>query len=210
MFTGIIQAKGTVVAARAHAQEKRLGIEIAGLPAPVPGIGDSLSVNGVCLTVTGIRKTNFSFDVSSETLNRSLIDSWGSGDVVNIEKALTLTTPLGGHLVSGHVDGIGTVTDLHASGLCQRMRVSIDNNLGMFIACKGSVAIDGISLTVNQVKDSRDMTVFDMMLVPHTLQQTTLGTLAVGDSVHVEIDQIARYVQRLGQFASDQAKLAED
>jgi len=200
MFTGIIQARGTIVSCCSNHHGKRLDIEIVGMPLPIPEIGDSVAVSGICLTVVQIDSNQFSFDVSSETLSRTLIDAWRHGDRVNIEKALTLSTPLGGHLVSGHVDGIGTMLSFEESGSYRHMRFRIGRDIAKFMAQKGSVAVDGISLTVNSIVDDVQWTEFDLMVVPHTLRQTTLGKLSSGDSVHIEVDQIARYIHRLGSF----------
>lgn len=200
MFTGIIQAVGILESSSQHESGRRLCIDIGELPAPFPGIGDSVSVSGACLTVTELDGKRATFDVSTETLDRCLVGNWIPGQAVNLEKALTLQTPLGGHLVSGHVDGIGSVSKIRSDGPFTEMGFRIDTELGMFVARKGSIAIDGVSLTVNGLEDSKDGTRFDLMLVPHTLEQTTLGSLAVGDAVHVEVDQVARYVQRLGKF----------
>ncbi len=203
MFTGIIQAKGAIVSCCNHDYGKRLGIEIVDMPLPIPEIGDSVAVSGVCLTVVENDNSKFSFDVSSETLSRTLIGTWQHGNQVNIEKALTLSTPLGGHLVSGHVDGIGTMLSFEETGSYRYMKFRAGRELARFLAQKGSVAIDGISLTVNSITDNIQWTEFDLMLVPHTLKQTTLGGLSRGDSVHIEVDQIARYIHRLGSFNTD-------
>ena len=203
MFTGIIQAKGSISSSYNHEFGKRLSIEIGDMPLPIPQIGDSVAASGVCLTVVDIDSHKFSFDVSSETLSRTLIDTWQHGDWVNIEKALTLSTPLGGHLVSGHVDGIGTMLSFKEAGSYRHMKFRIGKELAKFLAQKGSVAVDGISLTVNSIVDDVQWTEFDLMLVPHTLQKTTLGELSIGDSVHIEVDQIARYTHRLDSFKSD-------
>lgn len=203
MFTGIIQAKGVVDSCHDHNRSRRLCIEIPDIPEPIPELGDSLAVSGMCLTVVKVDHCKFSFDVSSETLARCLVGQWAPGHVVNIEKALTLSTPLGGHLVSGHVDGIGKIVDIQDTGAYRQVQFSIESQLGMFIAHKGSLAVDGVSLTINQLADRQDTTLFDLMLVPHTLRQTTLGHLSIGEHVHIEVDQIARYVQRLGQYLND-------
>ncbi|MCY4273789.1 MAG: riboflavin synthase, partial [Gammaproteobacteria bacterium] len=174
MFTGIIQTKGIVVSCDDHDYGKRLDIEIVDMPLPIPQIGDSIAVNGTCLTVIEINNSTFRFDVSSETLHRTLIHAWRCGDRVNIEKALTLSTPLGGHLVSGHIDGIGTILFFEDTGSYRRMRIRVDKEFAKFLAHKGSVTIDGISLTVNSIFDDLQWTEFDLMLVPHTVEQTTL------------------------------------
>jgi len=203
MFTGIIQTKGIVVSCDDHDYGKRLDIEIVDMPLPIPQIGDSIAVNGTCLTVIEINNSTFRFDVSSETLHRTLIHAWRCGDRVNIEKALTLSTPLGGHLVSGHIDGIGTILFFEDTGSYRRMRIRVDKEFAKFLAHKGSVTIDGISLTVNSIFDDLQWTEFDLMLVPHTVEQTTLGELSIGDSVHIEVDQIARYIHRMESLKTD-------
>ncbi len=160
-------------------------------------IGDSIAVNGVCLTATHVEGKVVRFDVSKETLNTCIISGWAPGVSVNLERALTLSTPLGGHLVSGHVDGVVEVccrTDYDEYvELCFR----VDRALGKLIAVKGSVAIEGVSLTVNTVVDRDQASEFTVMLVPHTLEQTTLGTFSEGMFAHLEVDPVARYLDRL-------------
>ncbi len=203
MFTGIVQTQATITSCDCHELGRRLVIDIAEMPSPIPEIGDSVAVNGACLTVVEINRTKYSFDVSSETLSRTLVGKWVSGDRVNIEKALTLTAPLGGHLVSGHVDGVGTLVFSEETGSYRTMRFRIARELAIFLSEKGSIAIDGVSLTINSIADDREWTEFNLMLVPHTLMQTTLGELAIGDSVHIEVDQIARYIHRMNNFNAD-------
>ena len=203
MFTGIVQTQATITSCVCHELGRRLVIDIAEMPSPIPEIGDSVAVNGACLTVVEINRTKYSFDVSSETLSRTLVGKWVSGDRVNIEKALTLTAPLGGHLVSGHVDGVGTLVFSEETGSYRTMRFRIARELAIFLSEKGSIAIDGVSLTINSIADDREWTEFNLMLVPHTLMQTTLGELAIGDSVHIEVDQIARYIHRMNNFNAD-------
>ncbi len=203
MFTGIVQTQATITSCDCHELGRRLVIDIAEMPSPIPEIGDSVAVNGACLTVVEINRAKYSFDVSSETLSRTLVGKWVSGDRVNIEKALTLTAPLGGHLVSGHVDGVGTLVFSEETGSYRTMRFRIARELAIFLSEKGSIAIDGVSLTINSIADDRKWTEFNLMLVPHTLMQTTLGELAIGDSVHIEVDQIARYIHRMNNFNAD-------
>ena len=197
MFTGIVEALGTITN---HVQKSDgLAISVA-LPSSCsenPAIGDSVSVNGICLTVTSIDQSIARFDVSSETINKCLIGEWQVNKRVNLERALTLQTPIGGHLVSGHVDGIGTLLQRKDEKDSSWMQFSTSRDIGRFIAMKGSVAIDGVSLTSNQVFDEVAKTIFEVAIIPHTLKVTTLGNLMANDSVHLEIDLIARYLQRM-------------
>ncbi len=203
MFTGIIECVGSLEETGNIRTGRRLVIEIGQLPGVFPQPGDSVAVNGVCLTVTNIDRTAAAFDISRETLSCSLISEWEIGDRVNIERALTLQTPLGGHLVSGHVDGFARVVSRKDEEGFVEIAFMLPADLGKFMATKGSVAIDGVSLTVNQVTDYAENTRIEVMLVPHTLGHTTLGSLSPDRLVHVEVDQIARYICRLDQFQAD-------
>ena len=158
-------------------------------------LGDSIAVNGVCLTAVELGVDYFYADVSNETLTRTTLKEAKIGTPVNLELALTPTTRLGGHIVSGHVDGIGTVLEKKADARSVRFRFKAPDNLAKYIAEKGSMCIDGISLTVNEV----DGAVFGVNIVPHTLQETTLGQTEVGDRVNLEVDLLARYMERLMQ-----------
>ena len=200
MFTGIIECMGSLEEIGKIRAGRRLSIRIGELPGAFPQPGDSVAVNGVCLTVTGVDRTVAAFDVSRETLSCSLISDWDTGDRVNVERALTLQTPLGGHLVSGHVDGLARVVSRRDEAGFAEVAFMLSADLGKFMAVKGSVSIDGVSLTINQVADHAENTRIAVMLVPHTLEHTTLGSLAPDRLVHVEVDQIARYIYRLGQF----------
>ncbi len=197
MFTGIVQSIGKIVQAQQISGGLRLIIDLGMLDPTGISLGDSVAVNGACLTVTHIDGSDASFDVSAETLGKCLIGDWSEGDVVNLELALTLQTPIGGHLVSGHVDGTGILVKCEPGESYTRMVFSTSRQIGRFIATKGSVTIDGISLTTNSVNDRVDFTEFDVMLVPHTLASTTLGRARAEMSVHLEIDLVARYLQRL-------------
>lgn len=165
-------------------------------------LGDSVAVSGVCLTVIDLPGDGFWADVSGETLSRSTLGQLPTGGRVNLEKALTPTTRLGGHLVSGHVDGVGTVLERRDEGRSVRFRIRATDGLARYIAEKGSICVDGISLTVNTVDGAH----FDLNIVPHTLQETTMGDFAPGRKVNLEVDIIARYLERLllGEQAAEQ------
>ena len=210
MFTGIIESQGTVIENQISttqsgpdlsAQGRQLLIDLGGLNAECIEVGDSIAVNGACLTVTRLQHHDGNhrarFDVSSETLSKCLIAAWRPGERVNLECALTLQKPLGGHLVSGHVDGVGMLVDRKDGELSTWMQFTAPGSIGRFIAAKGSITVDGISLTTNQVFDKQDATIFEVTLVSHTLENTNLGPMPVNRKVHLEIDLIARYVQRM-------------
>lgn len=199
MFTGIVRAMGTVQSLRRHGRGCKLAVGLSALDAEV-GRGDSVAVNGACLTVADGRDGVAVFDVSPETAARCLIGEWAAGDRVNLEPALTLQTPLGGHLVTGHIDGVGAVIERADDGDFARLCIETGRDLGRLLARKGSVAVDGVSLTVNTVADHADpgeITRFEVMVVPHTLAATTLGALRPGARVHLEADVLARYAARL-------------
>lgn len=193
MFTGIIQAVGEVRAIETRGGDARLQVATGSLDLNGTRIGDSIAVNGVCLTAVELKRDGFRADVSGETLARTTLGEWRSGTPVNLEKALLPTTPLGGHLVSGHVDGVGRVMDRRDAARSVLFRVEAPGGLAKYIAEKGSVSIEGVSLTVNAVQG----TIFDLNIVPHTLQATTLGRLQPGQRVNIEVDLLARYLERL-------------
>ena len=198
MFTGIIQALGEVARIDRGADTARLLIGAGKLDLSDVALGDSIAVSGPCLTVVEFDATSFAVDVSTETLERTTLGAKRAGDRVNLEKALRLADRLGGHLVSGHVDGVGSVTDRADLDDYVRFRVDAPRALARYIAEKGSIAVDGVSLTVNAVTD----TAFELMIIPHTLKETTLGTLASGHPVNLEIDLVARYLERLAAFGA--------
>ena len=181
MFTGIVQAVGRIV------REDPLEVHSRGLDMAGVALGDSICVQGVCLTVTGLTAEGFTADVSAET--RRVTAGLHAAHEVNLEKALTLDGKLGGHLVTGHVDGVGEVLSF-SSGTLQ---VRLPHGLARYVARKGSICVDGVSLTVNQAEGDA----FEVFLIPHTLQATTLGRLAPGAPVNIEVDLIARYVERM-------------
>ncbi|MGZ5007477.1 MAG: riboflavin synthase [Methylobacter sp.] len=193
MFTGIILAVGNISAIERKAGDCRLTIATGKLPLHDVVLGDSIAVNGVCLTAVELGPDYFCADVSNETLSRTTLNSATLGTSVNLELALTPTTRLGGHIVSGHVDGIGAVTEKKADGRSFRFKFKAPDSLAKYIAEKGSICINGISLTVNEV----DGAVFSVNIVPHTLKETTLGEATVGTKVNLEVDLLARYLERL-------------
>ncbi len=208
MFTGIIQAIGHISAAKTINDDVRLTISAERLQLSDVAIGDSIAVNGVCLTAINVMQNHFEAHVSKETLSVTTSlnvreDSINTVDLsnklaVNLEKALRLSDRLGGHLVSGHVDGIGRVTHIEILGDCWLLAICAPHSISKYIAQKGSICVNGVSLTVNIIE--RD--IFTVNIIPHTLQNTTLGQLQINDHVNLEIDQIARYVERLNQWAN--------
>jgi len=193
MFTGIIEALGSIVSVQRVAGDIRIVVAAEDFLDRSINLGDSIAVNGVCLTVVQRDAANLTFDVSVESLNHSLIGQWTKGTQVNLEMALLPTTRLGGHLVSGHVDGVAQLIELTQDARSWRLLFAVPAELKKYIAKKGSITIDGTSLTVNSVNDVQ----FDINVIPHTMQQTTLGNLQVNDKVHIEVDLIARYLERL-------------
>jgi len=193
MFTGIIQAVGKVIALEPKGEDARLRVGTGKFDLSDVAIGDSIAVSGVCLTAVELPGDGFWADVSGETLARTTLGALRSGAEVNLEKALTPTTHLGGHLVSGHVDGVGSVTDRREDGRSVRFRIKVPGGLARYIAEKGSICVDGISLTVNGVNGAE----FELNIVPHTLRETTMGAYAPGREVNLEVDIIARYLERL-------------
>ena len=193
MFTGIIQAVGRVAALQSRGGDLRLRIVATDLDLAGVALGDSVATNGVCLTVTDRERDGYWADVSRESVACSTLGSLRVGDPVNLELALTPTTRLGGHLVSGHVDGLGTVVERRPEGNAIRFRIQAPDDLARYIAHKGSITVDGISLTVNAV----DGATFDLTIVPHTLAETTMEGFRPGRKVNLEVDLVARYLERL-------------
>jgi riboflavin synthase len=193
MFTGIILAIGRVASITERGGDLELGLDAAGLDPARLGLGDSVSVQGVCLTVTRKQGACFFADVSRETMAKTTLGSLKVGSPANLEPSLRAGDALGGHMVSGHVDGIGRLVHAAEDARSTRLQFELPAPLMRFVAPKGSICIDGVSLTVNNVEQLR----FDVNIIPHTLQVTTLGALAIGDAANIEIDVIARYVERL-------------
>lgn len=195
MFTGIILAVGKITGIESRGGDVRLTLQTGKLPLEGVALGDSIAVNGVCLTAIALGADFFSADVSNETLSRTSLAQARIGDAVNLELALTPSTRLGGHIVSGHVDGIGHVVEKTNDGRSIRFTLKAPDELAKYIAQKGSICIDGISLTVNHVNGA----LFDVNIVPHTLSETTLNHATVGTRVNLEVDLLARYMERLMQ-----------
>ncbi len=193
MFTGIIQAVGKVEALTPTGGDLRLSIATGELPMDDVKVGDSVCVSGCCLTVIAKRAQAFDADVSRETLSLTTLGNLKTGSPVNLEKSLTLATPLGGHLVSGHVDGLGTVKSRREEARSVRFDIQVPADIKKYIAHKGSVCVDGVSLTVNAVQDD----VFDVNIIPHTLSHTVFGAYQPGTKVNLEVDVVARYVERM-------------
>lgn len=200
MFTGIIETIGEVTSAKNVGGDVRITVSAPDYQSRDVALGDSIAINGVCLTVVEQKSDQFSFDVSLESINHTLIGDWLPGRRVNLEMALLPTTRLGGHLVSGHVDGLATLTKLSNDARSWRMVFEAPKSLQKYIAKKGSITINGTSLTVNSVDGPQ----FDVNVIPHTFEVTTLGELKEGDKVHIEVDLIARYLERLLSGESEQ------
>jgi riboflavin synthase len=195
MFTGIVQATGRIHSLERRGGDLRLAVAPAALGLDDVGVGDSICVSGVCLTVVAIDASVLAFDVSTETLDRTSLGAHAAGDAVNLEKSLRLSDRLGGHLVSGHVDGVGEVVSITDDARTQRWTFRAPAALMRYIAPKGSIAVDGVSLTVNEVGPDA----FGVTLIPHTVSVTTFRERRVGDAVNLEVDPVARYVERLMQ-----------
>lgn len=193
MFTGIVESLGRIESVQAVGGDSRMTFCSSDGYLDDVALGDSVAVNGVCLTVAGHVTHGFVADLSRETLMATTAASWAVGDPANLEKALTPNKPLGGHMVSGHVDGVGVLVDRHEDARSWRMRFQSPPELSRYIARKGSITINGISLTVNDVEGDR----FGVNIIPQTLEKTTLGGLQVGGKVNLEVDLIARYLERL-------------
>jgi riboflavin synthase len=193
MFTGIVLTKGSISNVERRGGDVRLRIEAGDLDMSDVALGDSVCVSGVCLTAIDPDAKGFFADVSVETLSRTTLGDLVAGDAVNLEKSLRLSDRLGGHLVSGHVDALGRVVSVEPDARSQRWRFEIPAQLAKYVAAKGSICIDGVSLTVNDV----DATTFGVNLIPHTIAVTTFAVKKTGDAVNIEVDLIARYVERL-------------
>ncbi|GAB2913426.1 riboflavin synthase [Paraburkholderia jirisanensis] len=208
MFTGIVAAVGRIASIKPLGSEPeagvRLGVEAGGLDLEDVQLGDSISIQGACMTVIEKTATSFDVDVSRESLNHTAgLTQVGE---VNLEKALRAHDRLGGHIVSGHVDGLGTVTHFAPVGESHELRVLAPKDIGRYLAYKGSITVNGVSLTVNSVKDRDDGCEFSINLIPHTVQVTTLRHLKAGSQVNLEIDLIARYVERMLSASQDSDK----
>ena len=193
MFTGIIEAVGEIVACEPRGGDVRLQVKTNDLDLSDVSLGDSIATNGVCLTVIELPDDGYVADVSVESLALTTIGEWQGGMPVNLEKALTPQTRLGGHMVSGHVDAVGEVVSRHPDARSERFRLRAPPELAKYITHKGSITVDGTSLTVNKVEGAE----FELNIVPHTLEKTVMGTYQPGTKVNLEVDLIARYLERL-------------
>lgn len=193
MFTGIIQSIGKITSITSGSVDTRLTVSVGKMPFNDVEMGESISINGACMTVVAFDKSRFSVDISRESLAMTTLGRLKTGSAVNLERAMRLSDRLGGHLVSGHVDGVGQITQRVKEGRSVRFGIHVPEGLSKYIAHKGSVCIDGVSLTVNEVKDNK----FSLQIIPHTLQETIFSQYNVGDDVNIEVDIIARYLERL-------------
>ena len=193
MFTGIIQAVGKIAALTPQGGDLRISIDTGSLPMENVKLGDSICVSGCCLTVIEKRVRGFDADASKETLSLTTLGDLKPGSPVNLEASLTMATPLGGHIVSGHVDGLGTVRARREEARSVRFDIEVPQALKRYVAQKGSICVDGVSLTVNALRDN----VFDVNIIPHTMSHTIFGHYAVGSRVNLEVDVVARYVERM-------------
>jgi len=201
MFTGIILAVGKITQIEQKSGDVRLSIDTGKLSLKEANLGDSIAVNGICLTAVELADNSFVADVSNETLARTNLKSAATGTAVNLELALTPQTRMGGHIVSGHVDGLAVLIEQKPDGRSIRFKFKAPDTLAKYIAEKGSICINGISLTINSVEGAE----FSVNIVPHTLKETTLGAINVGDSINLEVDLLARYMERLmkGEAAAE-------
>ena len=197
MFTGIVEIQGLIYARVVSGNDLSLDVDAAGFEQTAVKVGDSVSVSGVCLTAVRVKGTRLGFDISTETLECTRLGQLMEGDKVNLELAMPADGRFGGHLVTGHVDGSGDLEAQQAAARSVEMTFRCDRTLAPYVAEKGSVCVDGGSLTVNRVIDEENSFRFEVNVIPHTLAITTLGALKPGDTVHIEVDPIARYLKRL-------------
>ena len=207
MFSGLIECTGKLVNKIYKNNDISLEIEVLDLDDfNTTKIGDSIAVNGVCLTVVELKNNSFTADISSETLNKTNLAELNLNEEVNLERALKLSDRLGGHIVSGHIDGLAFLSDMYQEGRSQHLIFAAPFELAKYIAPKGSITINGISLTVNEVNQN----VFHLNIIPHTLEKTTLKNIKIGDKVNVEIDILARYLERLLEYKDDKLGLDKE
>jgi riboflavin synthase len=193
MFTGIVKAKGSIAAIEKRGGDARFRVMATGLPWADYAVGDSISVSGVCLTAVHLHDDGFDTDVSVETLDVTTLKNLRVGDAVNLEPALRVGDALGGHLVSGHVDGIGKMIARADDARSIRMTFEVPGALARYVARKGSICVDGVSLTINEVSGNT----FGLNIIPHTAEVTTMGSYEVGTAVNIEVDLLARYIERM-------------
>jgi len=204
VFTGIVKTKGTIGAIERRGGDVRMTITAPDLPWGDYNVGDSISVSGVCLTAVELLDDGFVTDVSVETLDVTTLKQAGQGDAVNLEPALRIGDALGGHLVSGHVDGIGIVISRSEDARSVRLAFEVPAALARYIAKKGSVCVDGVSLTINEVSGNT----FSLNIIPHTTEVTTMGEFDTGTAVNIEVDLLARYIERM--LGNDADRLSID
>ncbi|ASI88738.1 riboflavin synthase [Vibrio mediterranei] len=203
MFTGIIEAVGTLKGITPKGEDISIHVEVGKLDMSDVKLGDSIATNGVCLTVTSFTDNSYHADLSVETLKKTGFAHYSVGDKVNLEKAMLPTTRFGGHIVSGHVDGVGEIVDRQQVGRAIEFWVQMPSELSKYVAEKGSITVDGISLTVNDVRKDA----FKLTIVPHTSEETTIDNFHVGRRINLEVDVLARYMERLLQSkASDESE----
>jgi riboflavin synthase len=193
MFTGIIKAKGRIQSLKKQGGDLCMSIQSKGLDWSSFDVGESISVNGVCLTATALRSDGFDADVSMETIKVTALGGLTSGSTVNLEPSLGLGERLGGHLVSGHIDCVGTVVARESDGRSVRLKVEVPWEYGRYLAKKGAICVDGVSLTINTVSAQA----FEVNIIPHTAEETISGDYVVGAAVNIEVDMLARYIERL-------------
>lgn len=204
MFTGIVQAMGNITSIERVGGDVRLAVRCTGLPFSCYAVGESIAVNGACLTATDLRADGFDTDVSTETLAVTSLGGLLVGSNVNLEPSLSLGDRLGGHLVSGHVDCVGTVTALRKDARSMRLRIAIAPEFARYVARKGSICVDGVSLTINAVSANS----IDLNIIPHTAETTIIGDYTSGTIVNIEVDLLARYIERL--LVNDEGGLTMD
>ena len=195
MFTGLIEGVGALAAREDRQGDARIRVQVGSLPFQDVALGESIAVNGACMTVVEFDAASFAFDASNESLALTTLGRLPVGAAVNLERAMRADARLGGHLVSGHVDGVGEVVEIRPDARAQRWRFAAPRALMKYIAKKGSICVDGVSLTVNDIVGGA----FEVALVPHTVVHTAFANAGVGDAVNLEIDLVARYVERLLQ-----------
>ncbi|WP_375752944.1 riboflavin synthase [Vibrio sp. HN007] len=205
MFTGIIEAVGVLTAITPKGEDISITVESGKLDMSDVKLGDSIATNGVCLTVTSYSENSYTADLSLETLNKTGFTQYSVGDKVNLEKAMLPTTRFGGHIVSGHVDGVGTIVERNQVGRAVEFWVEMPSELTRYVAQKGSVTVDGISLTVNDLRKNA----FKLTIVPHTSEETTIDSFNVGRKVNLEVDVLARYMERLLMSTKAERELPE-
>lgn len=199
MFTGLIQDVGQIVAAEKKGRDMVVRVKPSRLQVKDMALGASIACNGVCLTVTETKDGFFTVYISGETLDKTTAGSWQTGMALNLEPSLKMGDELGGHMVYGHVDGVGKCVDVNTDGAGTRFVFEVSSDLSRFIAVKGSISINGVSLTVNEVRGNQ----FGVMIIPHTIKETTFGSIQTGSPVNIEIDMLARYVARMNDCKSE-------